>query len=192
MRPSFRFVCPKCGEKFPFWPWSCNYICNGLLSTPWLKCSRCGTMSRQTANWPHVLWAWPIAFLAVTSIIVSFHKTEDLVMLHRHHPGVYGVLGGLCMGLGMLVCRFGLKLAPVFGEPEARSISGSKTWLKVLLLAGFVAAIALITRRWTATLASFVAGLAVIGVFYLFQNKKDGLTAAPTGSRDGVPAAHDP
>ena len=172
MKLSLRFVCPKCGEKFPFFLGSSNRVRAGFLSAPWLKCLSCGTMSRQTAAWPHALWAWPLAFFAVISVIALFRTTEGLVVLHRNHPGAYGALAGLSAGLCFFIIRFGLKLTPVFGESETPSKRGSRAWLKALFIAIVIVAVGLFTHRWLATLISVGICLAISGAFYLSAKKE--------------------
>ena len=172
MNPSIQFKCPTCGEKFPFWLGPSSRIRNGFLSAGWLKCSHCGMVSCQNANWPHALWAWPLAFFAVGSVIAVFQTTESLVILHHQHPGVYGALGGLCMGLCFFISRFGVKLTPMFGGTESCPHTASKPWLTIVLVAGLVAAVALVTHQWTATLISFAVCLIVSGIVYLLQKHK--------------------
>jgi len=192
MKPALRFMCPKCGEKFPFLLGPSNRIRNGYGSTPWFKCAHCGLVSRQSVNWPHVLWAWPLAFYAVGSVIMAFQNIDELVTLRHRHPGTYGALGGLCMGACFFIIRFGMKLTPQFGEGNIHPVSGAKTWFKALILVGVVTAVALVTHRWIATLASLAICLAISGLFYLLSRKNDGTSGAPSGARDDVPAADDP
>ena len=192
MKPSLRFPCPKCGVKFSFWPGSSNRVRDGYLSTPWYQCPHCGMVSRQTPNWPHVLWAWPLAFLGVVSVLALAHNTDSLVALHRYHPGLYGALGGLSAGLCFSIGRFGLKLTPMFGVSEPRSHWGMRTWFKVFLIAAVALAIALVTHRWIATLMSLAICLIVSGAFYSFTRQKDKQQVEATAPRDGVPASRDP
>jgi len=170
--PSIRFVCPRCREKFPFFLWAPVRIRNGLFSAAWLKCPHCGLVSRQTANWPHALWAWPLAAFAVMSIIDVFRNTNAIVDLHRCHPGVYGALVGLSAGLCSIIIRLGVKLMPLLGESAVPSASSSSAWRKTLIVVLVVVGVALVTHHWIATFASFVVCVAVNGALYLSADKR--------------------
>jgi len=174
MKPSLWLVCPKCGEKFPFWMWSSSRVRNGLFSNPWFKCAHCGSLSRVGISWPHALWAWPLGFFVIISIIELFHNADSLVALHRHNPGIYGMLAGLSAAPFFVIIRIGMKLVPLQGEAETRSIWILKTCIKSLLVVGVVVGVALVTHRWIATLASFAVCLVIsVACHYLFSRKND-------------------
>ena len=115
MKPSLRLICPECERKFPFLLGASSRVFKGAFAAPWFECQHCGMISRRSTNWPHAIWAWPLAILAVASVIAVFQNAKDLVLLHHHHPGVYGALGGMCMGLCLSIGRFGMKLTPLSG-----------------------------------------------------------------------------
>ena len=137
-------------------------------------------MQRQTTAWPHALWAWPLAFFAVISVIALFRTTDCLVDLHHDHPGFYGALAGLSAGLCFFIIRFGLKLTPVFEESEAPSRHRSMAWLKVAFIAVVIAGVALFTRRWLGTAISAAICFAVSGAFYLAAKGKHRNSVEPT------------
>ena len=139
-------------------------------------------------NWPHALWAWPLKFFAIASVIGLAHNTERLGLLHRQYPLAYGGLGGLSIGLCFYLRRFGLKLTPVFGESGIKSDWDIRPWIKVFIVVCFVAAVALITHRWLATLASFAICLAVTGLFYVFSRKNNGNNVEATSPGDSLKA----
>jgi len=119
-KPTFQYRCPGCGARFPFWMNSSNLVRRGFffMSTRWFKCSHCETVSRLTLSWPHALWAYPLVGLTVISVFASFWRMDGLIELHRNNPVAHEVLMWLCVGLGMMPIRYGLKLRPVFGLPK--------------------------------------------------------------------------
>jgi len=172
MKPSLRFVCPKCGYRFPFFAvYTRSRIRSALLSAPWFRCTECDCLSRQQIAWGYALWAWPLALLTAGSIIALFRNASPLLDLQRGHPCLCGALAGLCLGSVFFLVRLGLRLTPVFDAPKAADRAKRMSWFLAITLLVFLVGFGLVTHRWVSGIVALAVGIAVWSVFY-FRAKR--------------------
>jgi len=165
------FICPKCGKKFPLFTRPSSVIRRGFFSTPWIRCSNCGTISRATISWSNAFWAWPLSFLIYKSI-PWFQKTRYFKNFYKNYSSIYYLFCIFLMIAIFYFMRCGFKLVSVSEVSYHKNSIGKKMFISILLSVSVISVVYLYWQSWTYFLIILITSIVVNLIFYFFENKQ--------------------
>ncbi len=166
------YVCPSCGEEFPFFISPSRKVRRGLLSQPDVECSHCGHVSRPKISWKNAVWSWPLAAAILMLAVWLFRNVPVLHSLYHSDPLIYGLLAGaICGAIIGIGGRRGYVLVKL--EETQQAPSHHRIWKIVAAVCAFAFLIVLgfITHRWRTIIVGAIIGVAVWALFYFSAQK---------------------
>ena len=159
------YICPKCGNPFPFFIKLSMRIRRGLLQ-PYLKCPNCGQISKQKIDFYSAIWIWPLTVASFAALIYVLRN-----FLYRKFPVLYILIVIVLFAPFFIALRRGSKLHPI--EETQALQHGKHKWIipiSVIVICGFL--LGYLTQDWVNVAIGIVIGLIVWALYYYFSAKK--------------------
>ena len=160
------FYCPKCSYPFPFFVSPSMRIRRGL-SSPDLKCPKCGNISRQKINVSCAIWIWPLAAAFLIGSIQVLRKFIDPIA-----PAISILLTILLFVPFFIALRKGKILVNIDEIPVQQS--GTHKWIMPMcgiLISAFL--FGYYTRNWLNVAIGLTVGLIVWALFYHSSKRRE-------------------
>ena len=165
------YICPKCGNHFPFFLKPSITVMRGLFSAPYLKCQQCGQLSQSKIDFKSALISWPIVVLYMGFMYYAA-RTDFFRVIYRNAWWLYfWIVFTFFLIPLFLGIRRGFKLVKVKDDKQINK----KTLYKWLLIIGatlFLGLFGYYTKNWLNVIIGIVVGTVVYAVFYHFRQKK--------------------